>query len=94
MAWRGADERNAKELILDDYETGGFIPSSFIKMIDKNVLTVLDFGCGIGRNLIALAEGRRYVHGFDFPNMIAMAMKDDTIADDDKIALMACRYNV
>ena len=35
--------------------------------------TVLDFGCGVGRNLALLAQRFPVVWAYDFPNMVGMA---------------------
>jgi len=40
----------------------------------ENKTSILDFGCGIGRNIPYLINNfKAKVHGYDFPNMIALA---------------------
>ena len=49
--------------------------------------TVLDFGCGLGRNFNVLKSKYKVVDGFDLPNMLKMMSNDakkqvDLISDD------------
>lgn len=37
---------------------------------------VLDFGCGVGRNIVALSKRNHEVVGFDFPSMIQLLGKE------------------
>lgn len=85
--WQEADHGNAKELILSGHKEKGFMPSLGIHKIGPEYKRILDYGCGIGRNLVALSIGRDAVHGFDFPNMISMASESESITENKKISL-------
>lgn len=85
--WQEADHGNAKELILSGWKDKGFTPTTGIHCMGPEYKRVLDYGCGIGRNLVALSIGRDAVHGFDFQNMIAMAAESESITGNKKISL-------
>jgi glycosyltransferase involved in cell wall biosynthesis len=74
----------AKNYILSDYAHGktGFVHCDFLndpRVADKlkGCKKILDFGCGVGRNLKKLRElaPAASLYGYDFPNMIDLAMK-------------------
>lgn len=85
--WEEANKDNAKELILSGWKEKGFTPTSGINRIGPEYKRILDFGCGIGRNLSALSVGRDKVHGFDFPSMITQAAQNESIIGNIKVAL-------
>lgn len=64
---------NAKELICSGYcKNKIFTPDPLVEKACE-AISILDFGCGIGRNLIATVDRVPTVHGYDFPNMVEMA---------------------
>lgn len=80
--WREATEETAPNLILTGtdltVENMHTAPTNLINTLKgKENSIVLDFGCGVGRNTFALLKKFRYVHCFDFPNMIRMLRRTD-----------------
>lgn len=76
--WKNANKSNASKLITTaDVDIEEMIPNkdlmNWIDVEDRG--TVIDFGCGVGRNTFYLADICNKVHGFDFPNMLTM-LKD------------------
>jgi cyclopropane fatty-acyl-phospholipid synthase-like methyltransferase len=64
------DIEEAKKRILD----AEFIPDKILEEFDYKGKVVLDFGCGVGRNLKYLTHTSAIrIIGFDFPNMIEMS---------------------
>lgn len=83
--WLNATADNAGDLILTGYD-GEFkdMPVyneviSLTKSSDGHSQYALDFGCGVGRNTIALAKDYRKVVGFDLPSMISL------VPDENKL---------
>ena len=79
--WKNATKENAPDLIitgtkLDTENLYTSYYSDILKMQEKGN-TILDFGCGVGRNSIALLQKYKYVHCFDYPNMIGMLASTD-----------------
>lgn len=85
--WQEANKDNAKEMILSGWKEKGFSPTAGIQRIGPEYKRILDFGCGIGRNLNALAVGRETVHGYDFPSMISQAAENEAIKINGKVSL-------
>jgi len=76
--WLNATSEDAGDLILTGY-TGEFkdMPVydeviSLTKSSDGHSQYALDFGCGVGRNTIALSKDYSKVVGFDLPSMISL----------------------
>jgi SAM-dependent methyltransferase len=73
--WLAVAEGDADELrerILTGYKTGKpFTPYVPTIPLPGDLGTVLDFGCGLGRNFPYLKSIARQVEGFDLPPMIA-----------------------
>lgn len=82
--WRELNADTAGDAILTGY-TGDFdnmpVYSSVMSKLN-NVGTLLDFGCGVGRNARYIAKNMQYdqVYGYDFPNMISLVPEDSTPA--------------
>ncbi|CAB5218186.1 AdoMet_MTases domain containing protein [uncultured Caudovirales phage] len=77
--WLNANKDDAGDLILTGYE-GEFkdmpVYQEIINLVgscDK----VLDFGCGVGRNTIALSNMANLVYGFDLPSMISLVPEEN-----------------
>ena len=74
--WSKLDHTTAGDAILTGY-VGDFTE---MKAWDKAISlcgtgkNVLDFGCGVGRNLRELAKNFDNAVGFDFPNMVEMCI--------------------
>ena len=83
--WETANEDNARELIITGHKVKGFGPTNGLEHIPSTVGTLLDFGCGVGRNLAALAVSGRQVWGYDLPNMIKLAHRDPDILSSPHI---------
>lgn len=75
--WSTVDNlETAKKFIMQPgYEQNGFFgPDFWLKKIDTDEFkTILDFGCGVGRNLKVLGRKRSKVYAYDTMNMIQMA---------------------
>lgn len=73
--WNSLDSNKVKEAILTNASKTGFVPIQFKRLFPESTQTVLDFGCGIGRNIDALRENfsntNQYV-GYDLPGMLSM----------------------
>jgi len=79
--WQKANEKNAANLIITGAKgftpEEGFEPAqNFINWMLKSHKSILDFGCGVGRNTFSLAKKYKYVDVFDFPNMINMLVQN------------------
>lgn len=70
--WNSLNKDNVQEQILTGATRHGFTPANLSGMFPQTVPAVLDFGCGIGRNISAIREffNPVYTVGFDLPNMI------------------------
>lgn len=71
--WNNLNPENVKEQILTGADKNGFVPTEIAKLFPVTTDTVLDFGCGIGRNREALRKffGRvSALVGFDLPGML------------------------
>jgi SAM-dependent methyltransferase len=87
-AARAADPDELRERILTGFKAGKpFTP--YIPTIDlpSRLESVLDFGCGVGRNFPYLRSRARRVYGFDLPPMIERCreiapLTVDALSDD------------
>jgi SAM-dependent methyltransferase len=69
---RTADDADLREEILTGYKAGKpFTPYVPTMALPPDLGSVLDFGCGLGRNFPFLRAMARRVTGFDLPPMIA-----------------------
>jgi len=72
--WNSLTKENVQEQILTGADKNGFkemhLPSTF----PHSTSTLMDFGCGVGRNVKAIHEFFRpdYIVGYDLPNMIQL----------------------
>lgn len=81
--WLEANEETAGDLILTGY-VGPFKDMPVyneVKSLFGNGSTALDFGCGVGRNSVALAETYKNVISFDLPNMISLVPEENKLAN-------------
>lgn len=71
------DMESAKRRIIDPgyLKTNVFEPSAdLLQNVDLKGQRVIDFGCGVGRNVpYLLDQGASQVVGYDYPNMIRLA---------------------
>ena len=66
----------------------------FLKEIKQLELgSVLDFGCGLGRNLLPLTKVFRHVDGYDLPAMI-QRLKDDEVDVCDSTRFLSSEWSV
>ena len=82
-AARAADADDLRERILTGFKAGKpFTP--YIPTIDMpaDVESVLDFGCGVGRNFPYLRSRAHRVYGFDLPPMIERCREIASVAVD------------
>jgi 2-polyprenyl-3-methyl-5-hydroxy-6-metoxy-1,4-benzoquinol methylase len=76
-----ADSEEIRERILTGYKDGRpFTPYVPIVPMPCNIRSVLDFGCGLGRNFSYLKRTARSVVAFDLPPMIEQCRRH---ANDD-----------
>ena len=77
--WLNANKDTAGDLILTGY-TGEFkdmpIYEEVLGLVG-NGNRILDFGCGVGRNTIALSNMYNSVFGFDLPSMIELIPEEN-----------------
>ena len=88
MWWAEIDNlKDAKKEIVD---TAEFAPDEKLKDINFHNKIVLDFGCGVGRNLRYLVTtSAQQIIGFDFPNMIEMSKQILTENERSKITFIS-----
>jgi SAM-dependent methyltransferase len=68
---QAADADDIRERILTGYKDGKpFTPYIPTVALPRHIKTVLDFGCGLGRNFPYLSSVAQTVTGFDLPPMI------------------------
>ena len=79
--WLNANEQTAGDLILTGYN-GPFKDMPVyddVKNLFGNGSVALDFGCGVGRNSVALAETYDKVIAFDLPSMISLVPEENKL---------------
>jgi 2-polyprenyl-3-methyl-5-hydroxy-6-metoxy-1,4-benzoquinol methylase len=79
--WLNANEQTAGDLILTGYN-GPFKDMPVydeVKNLFGSGSTALDFGCGVGRNSVALAETYDKVIAFDLPSMINLVPEENKL---------------
>lgn len=74
LYWLDVNQDNVGGKILTDYVGALEDMPVDVELLEYAGLgrNILDFGCGIGRNTIALAKNFIEVVGYDLPNMIAL----------------------
>ena len=81
--WLNANEQTAGDLILTGY-TGSFKDMPVydeVKSLFGSGSTALDFGCGVGRNSVALSETYDKVISFDLPSMINLVPEENRLSN-------------
>lgn len=98
-------EENKEEFFRSGYERINFVLKTIKRHIDPKykIKRALDFGCGVGRLVIPLAEAAEYVVGVDVSNsMLDEAKKNcearsiknlDFVKSDDKLSLLDGKFN-
>lgn len=93
------DADDVREHILTGYKAGKpFTPYEPTIPLPQPLPSVLDFGCGLGRNFPYLKKVAAHVSGFDLPPMIArcraLAGDPDVQLHDDWTLLRAQRFDL
>lgn len=81
--WLNANEQTAGDLILTGY-SGPFKDMPVydeVKSLFGSGSVALDFGCGVGRNSVALAETYDKVIAFDLPSMINLVPEENKLSN-------------
>lgn len=81
--WLNANEQTAGDLILTGY-SGLFKDMPVydeVKSLFGSGSVALDFGCGVGRNSVALAETYDKVIAFDLPSMINLVPEENKLSN-------------
>jgi len=96
---RAPDADDVREHILSGYKDGKpFTPYVLTFALPVPVDRVLDFGCGLGRNLSYLKTIARHITGFDLPPMIeryrTMAGGGADVLSDDWNGLRENRFDL
>ena len=81
--WLSANKETAGDLILTGYN-GPLKDMPVYKEVESlfgSGLTALDFGCGVGRNSVALAKTYDKVISFDLPNMIDLVPEENKLSN-------------
>jgi 2-polyprenyl-3-methyl-5-hydroxy-6-metoxy-1,4-benzoquinol methylase len=81
--WLGANKETAGDLILTGYmgEFKDMPVYDEVKALFGSGSVALDFGCGVGRNSVALAKTYDKVISFDLPNMINLVPEENNLAN-------------
>ena len=92
--WSSLDTKTAGDAILTGYEGDLSDMPVFDSVIDLcgSGKSVLDFGCGVGRNMKELVKSFDSVTGFDFPNMVKMCTVDGATSDWNNV--VSKKYDV
>ncbi len=79
--WLSANNETAGDLILTGYSgpLKDMPVYNYVKKLFGSGGTALDFGCGVGRNSVALAETYNKVVSFDLPNMIDLVPEENKL---------------
>lgn len=94
LFWSTLDKNTAADAILTGHvESFEDMPvfQDVISLCGTNNI-VLDFGCGVGRNMKALLQKNNTVVGFDFPNMVSMCMVPGATSNWEDV--IAKKYDV
>ncbi len=81
--WLNANKETAGDLILTGY-TGQLRDMPVYDEVSSlfgNGEYSLDFGCGVGRNSVALSENYSNVIAFDLPSMISLVPEDNKLSN-------------
>jgi len=81
--WLGANKETAGDLILTGYNgpLKDMPVYDEVKSLFGSGSTALDFGCGVGRNSVALAKTYDNVISFDLPNMIDLVPEENKLSN-------------
>jgi len=81
--WLGANKETAGDLILTGYNgpLKDMPVYDEVKSLFGSGSTALDFGCGVGRNSVALAKTYDKVISFDLPNMIDLVPEENKLSN-------------
>lgn len=73
--WNSLEGNKVEEAILTNASKIGFVPIKFDELFPESGNCVLDFGCGVGRNIDTLKKKfgiyNKYV-GYDLPGMLSL----------------------
>jgi len=94
-----ASDEDLRERILTGFKSGKpFTPYFPTLPLPESIASVLDFGCGLGRNFSYLTTVAARVVGFDLPEMIARVRKlvphGAVVLSSDWDALRAMRFDL
>lgn len=80
--WLSTGSENAGDRILTGYQgrLEDMPVSNWLIDLAGSGKSVLDFGCGIGRNSLALAKNFKKVFAYDLPNMINLVPEKNKIS--------------
>ena len=81
--WLNANKETAGDLILTGYNGPLHdmpVYDEIRSLFDKGLMA-LDFGCGVGRNSVALSDTYDKVIAFDLPSMIALVPEDNKLSN-------------
>ena len=83
--WLKANKQNAGDLILTGYmgEFKDMPVYDEVKLLFGSGNIALDFGCGVGRNSVALSDDYNRVVSFDLPSMIALVPEENKLSNID-----------
>lgn len=72
--WNSLTKENVQEQILTGADKNGFMPMPLASVFPSASTALVDFGCGIGRNIEPLHTFFKpdYILGYDLPNMIQL----------------------
>lgn len=98
--WNSLDRNKVEEAILTNASKTGFVPIRFDALFPESCDIVLDFGCGVGRNINIIKKKfgayDKYI-GYDLPGMLSLmnvetrCQYDRTTSDFDLIKALKPR---